>query len=75
MEKMKIGLRQSLCLHPTDNEENFMTDVNEEWQAYSLLCACSNRNEPILRYLWETFGTYIWTDRHFEPVVRFLIES
>ena len=29
----------------------------------------------MLRYLWETFGTYIWTDRHFECVMRYLIES
>ncbi len=29
----------------------------------------------MVRYLWETFGQYLWTDRHFEPVMRYLIES
>jgi hypothetical protein len=29
----------------------------------------------MLRYLWEAFGSYLWTDRHFEPVMRYLIES
>ena len=42
---------------------------------YSVLCACANRDEQMVRYLWETFGQYLWTDRHFEPVMRYLIES
>lgn len=29
----------------------------------------------MLRYLWDTHGTYLWTERHFEPVIRYLIES
>lgn len=29
----------------------------------------------MLRYLWKTFGSYLWTDRHFESVMRYLIES
>lgn len=29
----------------------------------------------MLRYLWDTHGTYLWTERHFEPVMRYLIES
>lgn len=74
MEKMKIGLRQALCLEPVDGEETFM-DINEDYQAYSVLCACSNKDEPMLRYLWQTFGTYLWTDRHFEPVMRYLVEA
>lgn len=29
----------------------------------------------MLRYLWEQYGTYLWTDRHFEPLMRYLLES
>lgn len=29
----------------------------------------------MLRYLWNDHGTYLWTERHFEPVMRYLIES
>jgi hypothetical protein len=29
----------------------------------------------MLRYLWEGHGSYLWTERHFEPVMRQLIES
>lgn len=59
-----------------DYDENFMgLDVNEEYQAYSLLCACANRDEQMLRFLWSDHGTYLWTERHFEPVMRYLIES
>jgi len=75
MEKMKIGLRQALCLEPVDDEENFMNDVNEDYQVYAVLVACFNKDEPMLRYLWESKGDYLWTDRHFEPVMRYLIES
>ena len=52
-----------------------MSDANEDYQVYSVLCACSNKDEPMLRELWEVFGQYLWTDRHFEPVMRFIIES
>lgn len=76
MEKMKIGLRQALCLQTVDTEEAFMDlDVNEEYQAYSLLVASANKDETMLRYLWDTHGSYLWTERHFEPLMRYLIES
>lgn len=29
----------------------------------------------MLRYLWEIYGGYIWTDRHFEVLMRHLFES
>ena len=29
----------------------------------------------MLRYLWDVHGSYLWTDRHFEPVMRYIIES
>lgn len=29
----------------------------------------------MLRYLWDTHGSHLWTERHFEPVMRYLVES
>jgi len=29
----------------------------------------------MLRYLWDTHGSHLWTERHFEPVMRYLTES
>mmetsp|Transcript_18665 Transcript_18665/g.17781 ORF Transcript_18665/g.17781 Transcript_18665/m.17781 type:complete len:113 (-) Transcript_18665:376-714(-) len=75
MEQMRIGHRMALCLEPMAGEENFMDDVHEDYQVYSVLCACANRDEPMIKYLWEHFGAYLWTDRHFEPVMRYLIEA
>ena len=51
-----------------------MREVNEELQAYALLMACANKDENMLRYLWDDHP-YLWSDRHFEPMMRQLIES
>lgn len=51
------------------------SDINEEYQAYALLAACANKDETMLRYLWDTHGSFLWTERHFEPVMRYLIEA
>jgi hypothetical protein len=29
----------------------------------------------MLRYLWQCLGGYLWTERHFEPLMRLLIET
>lgn len=29
----------------------------------------------MLRFLWTDHGSHLWTERHFEPVMRYLIES
>ena len=52
-----------------------MIGVSEELQSYALLAACFNKDEQMLKYLWDMHGRYIWTDRHFEPVMRYIIES
>lgn len=76
MEKMRIGLRQALCLQAVDGEDSFCTsDVPEEYQAYSLICAAYNKDEKMLRFLWENHGTHLWTERHFEPLIRYMYES
>lgn len=76
MEKMKVGLRQALCLQPNVDEESFNgQDISEDYQAYSLLAACANKDEKMLRYLWDTHGSYLWTERHLEVVMRYLIEE
>jgi hypothetical protein len=28
----------------------------------------------MLRYLWQCLGGFLWTERHFEPLMRVLIE-
>jgi len=49
--------------------------VSEEYQAYALLAATANKDEQMLRYLWQCLGGYLWTERHFEPLMRALIET
>lgn len=29
----------------------------------------------MLKYLWDIHGSYLWTESHFEPVMRYLIEA
>lgn len=52
-----------------------MIGINEELQAYTLLAASANKDTVMLNYLWNTHGRYLWTERHFEPVMRYLIEA
>jgi hypothetical protein len=48
--------------------------VSEEYQSYALLVAAANKDEQMLRYLWQCLGGFLWTERHFEPLMRVLIE-
>lgn len=77
IENMKVPLRQSLCLYPNDpgSASSAIDSVSEEYQAYALLVATANRDEQMLRYLWQCLGSYLWTERHFEPLMRALIET
>lgn len=73
---MKVPLRQTLCLFPNDPGSNStaIDSVSEEYQAYALLVAAANKDEQMLRYLWQCLGGFLWTERHFEPLMRVLIE-
>ena len=48
--------------------------VSEEYQSYALLVAAVNKDEQMLRYLWQCLGGFLWTERHFEPLMRALVE-
>ena len=74
---MKIPLRQTLCLFPQDPgyKSSSIDNVSEEYQSYALLVAAYNKDQAMLRYLWQCLGGYLWTERHFEPLMRLLIET
>ena len=73
LEKVPINIRQAMCNHNQADEEDFMQDANVELQAFSLICACANKDADMLIYLWQNHA-YLWTENHLEPVLRQLIE-
>jgi len=74
MDQMKLNLRPTLCLQLFEIEDNFMTDVSQEFQAFPLILACHLQDESLFRYLWETHE-HLWSERHIEPLMKQLIES
>lgn len=59
MRIMKINFRDAICLGNSEYMDNF-NDALPECQVYALLCTCCRKNEEMLNYLWETYGTYVW---------------
>ena len=71
---MKTDLRTALAIANFDDENEYQ-ELTEELQAYSLLAACHNQDEAMLRYLWEQFGSFMWEECLFGVVVRYMIET